>query len=351
MIDPVGRVMSWNPGAERIKGWNAKQIIGRTIGEFYTPSDRDDGRPEENLEIARLHGRFEGEGWRVRRDGSRFWAVVVIDAIRDPEGKLIGFAKVTRDATERKNREIELDEAKTQLFEAQKAEVVGRLTAGVAHDFNNLLMVLQGSIEMARRKLSHDPGKALMMLGRAEESVKRGTLLVSQLLAFSRQARLEPSVVQIDLVALEPLLHSTLDGHLKLRIEQEDPIWWTQVDLVQLHNALLHLCINARDAMPNGGTVLLGLQNLAITKGFDGIPPGDYVHVLVSDSGTGMSKDVLDRAFEPFFTTKGPRVSGLGLSQVQGFVRQSQGHVVLSSVVGQGAAVSIYLPRVAEPEA
>jgi PAS domain S-box-containing protein len=337
MLDPLGRVASWNAGAERIKGWRAEEIIGRSYAEFYTPEDRAAGLPQRNLEIAGRTGRCEGEGWRVRRDGSRFWAMVVIDAIRDGEGRLIGFAKISRDMTARRDADAELEAARRQMLEAQKMEAVAQVARGVAHDFNNRLAVVLGSLELIEHRYSVDAGiKALV--DRATEAGKRGALLVQQLLSFCRQATLTPKLLHVDLEGIRPLLSSALGDQIKLTIHQETDLWPTLVDIVQLHAALLNLCLNARDALAGKGEVSVSASNRPGCE-------GDYVVIEVRDSGPGMSQETASKAFAPFFTTKGPKHSGLGLSQVQGFVSQSDGYVTLNSVEGQGTTVGIFLRR------
>src|SRR5947209_13119969 len=153
MLDPKGRVTSWNPGAERIKGYSAEEIVGKHFSTFYTEEDRKAGMPKRVLETARREGKFEGEGWRVRKDGSRFWASVVVDAIRNSKGELIGFAKVTRDMSEKREAQRRLEEAREQLFRSQKMEALGQLTGGLAHDFNNLLTAMLGATDLASRSL------------------------------------------------------------------------------------------------------------------------------------------------------------------------------------------------------
>ena len=157
MLTPDGRVSSWNAGAERIKGYLPEEIIGEHFSRFYTEEDRQAGVPQTALETAAREGRFEKEGWRVRKDGSQFMASIVIDAIRAPDGKILGFAKITRDITERREAERALQEAREALFQSQKMDAVGQLTGGVAHDFNNLLMAVLGSLELVRKRLPADP--------------------------------------------------------------------------------------------------------------------------------------------------------------------------------------------------
>src|SRR5438309_5059988 len=176
MLDPEGRVRSWNPGAERIKGYSADDIIGQHFSLFYTPEDCEAGIPQRALASAGETGRYESEGWRVRKDGSRIWANAVIDAIHDETGKLIGFAKITRDMTEKREAQLRLEESREQLFRSQKMEALGQLTGGLAHDFNNLLTAILGACELALRH-PDDPEKVKRMLEGVRGSAQRGASL------------------------------------------------------------------------------------------------------------------------------------------------------------------------------
>jgi PAS domain S-box-containing protein len=196
MLDPTGRVTSWNSGAERIKGFATEEILGQHFSLFYTPEDREAGVPVRALETARETGRYEAEGWRVRKDGTRFWASVVIDSIKNSKGKLVGFAKVTRDMTEKREAQLRLDESREQLFRSQKMEALGQLTGGLAHDFNNLLTAILGAAELASRSLN-DPDRVKRMIDGIRSSAQRGAGLTKQLLAFARAQPLE--IKQIDL--------------------------------------------------------------------------------------------------------------------------------------------------------
>lgn len=191
MLDPEGTVTNWNSGAAAIKGYTASEIVGQHFSRFYTKEDRAAGEPARALETALRHGKYEREAWRVRKDGTRFWASVLIDPIRDDSGKLIGFAKVTRDATERKKAQEEIDRTKEALSQAQKMEAIGRLTGGVAHDFNNLLTVIRGSAEILRNP--DLPGERRARYVEAiVETADRAALLTGQLLAFARRQPLRP---------------------------------------------------------------------------------------------------------------------------------------------------------------
>ena len=338
MLDPSGNVVNWNPGAQRIKGYAREEVLGQHFSRFYTDEDRSLGVPARALETAATSGKYETEGWRVRKDGSRFWASVVINAIHDSKGELIGFAKVTRDLTERRA-------AEEQLRQVQKMESVGQLTGGVAHDFNNLLTVIIGNLDALQRHL-REPAPDIERLKRSADNAmrgaRRGESLTQRLLAFSRQQPLEPRPVDIGrLVAgMSDLLRRTLGEQIAIETALSGGLWQVEVDPNQLEIAILNLAVNARDAMPDGGKLTLETANVfldhAYAAGQSEVVPGQYVQLAISDSGAGMTPEVQAKAFDPFFTTKDVgQGTGLGLSQVYGFVKQSRGHVKIYSEVGR----------------
>lgn len=343
MIDPDGRVANWNAGAERIKGYTADEILGSHFSRFYTPEDRDAGLPEIALEAARRDGRFESEGWRCRKDGGRFWASAVLDAIHDETGTLVGFAKITRDLSERRAAQIKLDQSREQLFQAQKMEAVGQLTGGLAHDFNNLLSAIMGSLEVMRSRIRQGRVNEIgRQIDAAEHAASRASALTHRMLAFARRQALIP--VRLDVNALlrdmQDLFLRAMGANVTLRQSLATDLWPTFCDAHQLENAVLNLCLNGRDAMlPEGGTLTIGTSNEAGGA-------RDYVVIEVGDTGAGMSPEVVARAFEPFFTTKPVGAgTGLGLSMVYGFADQSGGRVDLDSVPGKGTRVRLKLPR------
>jgi PAS domain S-box-containing protein len=350
MLSPDGRVTSWNSGARRIKGYTEGEIIGSHFSRFYTPDDVAAGVPFRGLETARCEGRLEAEGWRVRRDGSRFFAHVIIDAICE-DGQVVGFAKVTRDITERRRAAEVLEQTQSELFQAQKMEALGKLTGGVAHDFNNVLQVLRGNLELLESRHGRDHWSA-ERLGNAIDAVDRGAKLASQLLAFGRQQPLAPVVINParQLRSLDVLLRRALGEAIEIESVVAGGLWNTIVDPHQLENVILNLAINARDAMPGGGKLTLELSNATLddeyVSSIPDVAAGQYVMLAVTDTGTGMSQDVMARAFDPFFSTKPEgRGTGLGLSMAYGFVKQSGGHIRLYSEIGEGTTVRIYLPR------
>ena len=350
MIDPRGYITNWNLGGERIKGYRAEEVIGGHFSQFYMPEDRAAGIPARALKIAAREGRYEGEGWRIRKDGTRFWAGVVIDRILDPDGKLVGFAKITRDMTEKRRAEEALEQARAALAQAQKMEAVGQLTGGVAHDFNNLLTVITNSLDLLETRLRPDP-QTRRIIDSAQRAAERGARLTEQLLAFSRRQPLRPEINNINALieGFEAVLRRACPEPIELEMALDPRPLAANIDGAQFETALLNLIVNARDAMPKGGSVRIstGRKKLgtAEAKAMSELPPGDYVTVGVADTGEGMAPEVVSRVFEPFFTTKEVgKGSGLGLSQVYGFVTQSGGHVAIDSKPGAGTTVTLYLP-------
>jgi PAS domain S-box-containing protein len=344
MLDPAGNVASWNPGAERFKGYTSAEIIGQHFSRFYTEDDRQQGVPQRVLMMAEQTGKFESEGSRVRKDGSTFVASVVINAIRDSSGKLLGFAKVTRDISQKKAVE-------DQLRQAQKMEAVGQLTGGIAHDFNNLLTVIMGNLEHLERQIA--PAEPTQrFIGAALRGASRAAILTDRLLVFSRRHPLAPEVLSVNkLVAgMSDLLRRTIGESILVETVLAGGLWPTLADSNQLENALINLAVNARDAMPDGGKLTIETANSHLDDAYarihDEVQAGQYVGIFVTDTGVGMAAEVVAQAFEPFFTTKDiGQGTGLGLSQVYGFIKQSGGHVKIYSEVGEGTTVKLYLPR------
>lgn len=346
MLSPSGDVSSWNSGAARIKGYEQDEIIGQHFSRFYTEEDRANGLPALTLAIAARDGRVEREGWRVRKDGTRFWANVVVDAIRDDHGTLIGFAKITRDMTERKEAAATLERVNAALFQSQKMEAIGQLTGGVAHDFNNLLAVLSNGLQvLLSQSRTHLDAKMLETMQRA---IERGASLTQQLLSFARQQPLKTEAHDLNALigAFEPMLQRAGNASIRLEFELGPGQAPVMVDAARFEAALLNLVVNARDATSEGGTIAVGTERVELpARSVGTLPAGRYIRVWVSDTGTGMSPEVVSRAFEPFFTTKAPgKGTGLGLSQVYGFIVQSGGEVVIQSTQGVGTTIAIYLP-------
>lgn len=471
MLDPDGVISNWNAGAERIKGYRAEEVVGRHFSCFYTPEDRAKGLPANALAIARREGRYSAEGWRIRKDGTRFWASVVIDPVID-HGDVIGFAKVTRDVTERMEIEaaliesesrargvidtaldgfVQLDEAglivewnpratamfgwsredamgqplttlivagedrmrlalslppgrratspggneqidaidfegktipvelsistltsssgcrtnvfirdlsekifiEEQLRQAQKMEAVGQLTGGLAHDFNNMLQGIMGSLDIIQLRVDegHTADIGRFVAG-ALTSANRAAAMTHRLLAFSRQQPLDPRPVAANplMISMDELIQRTIGEQIRVEFDLAADLWLTLCDPNQLESAVLNLSINARDAMPAGGRLTIRSRNVEVDEVKAGkwqdAPAGQYVCVEVTDTGSGMPPEVVERAFDPFFTTKPQgQGTGLGLSMVYGFGRQSNGHCDIRSKPGQGTTIRLYLPR------
>jgi PAS domain S-box-containing protein len=470
MIDPQGNISNWNTGAERLMGYRAEEIVGRHFSCFYTPEDCAQDVPNEALQAALADGRHGMEGWRVRKDGSRFWASAVTDPIID-DGVLIGFAKITHDITERMESGValieserrargvidtaldgfvQLDEAclivewnpraqamfgwprrdvlgrsltslilapedrsrfadwlpphtrdtshggnrqieaitrdgrklpvelsistlpltkghcfnvflrdlseknsiEAQLRQAQKMEAVGQLTGGLAHDFNNLLQGIIGSLDLIQLRVEAGRTTDLeRFINGALTSANHAAALTHRLLAFSRRQPLNPHAVSVNslIASMRDLIKRTTGEKVGVEFELSADLWATLCDPNQLESAVLNLAINARDAMPEGGRLIIRTRNVdlderkAVRRGMTG---GSYVCIEVADTGIGMPADVIERAFDPFFTTKpAGKGTGLGLSMVYGFARQSNGYCDIRSAPGEGATVRLYLPR------
>jgi PAS domain S-box-containing protein len=346
MLDPQGRVTSWNAGARRIKGYEAEEVLGQFFGRFYTDEDRENGLPQRALKIAETEGRYVAEGWRQRKDGTRLWASVVIDPIRDKDGRLLGFAKVTRDMTEQKQAQQRLEEAREQLFQSQKMEALGQLTGGLAHDFNNLLTAVISGAELALRNI-HDPDRLKTLLEGVRAAAQRGGGMTRQLLAFARRQPLETRTVEVrtQLTETIALARHSIRPEVELISEISDPLWKVNTDPGQLELAVLNLMFNARDAMgEEGGQLRVSARNVTLAGEIDGLS-GDFVCITVTDTGSGIPPELMSRVVEPFFTTKAfGQGTGLGLSQVFGFARQAGGTMTLQSQVGQGTSAHLYLP-------
>lgn len=347
MLDPEGHVSSWNLGAERIKGYLREEIIGEHFSKFYTPEDLEKGEPQRALEVAAREGRFEKEGWRVRKDGTRFWANVVIDAIRDDNGAVIGFAKITRDVTERREAQRAIEQAREALFQSQKMDAIGQLTGGVAHDFNNLLMAILGSLELVRKRLPDDP-KIASLIDNARQAAQRGASLTQRMLAFARRQELKPEPVDLPTLVrgMTDLLQRSLGPTMSIETRFSLALPSVQADANQLELALLNLAVNARDAMPEGGVIIIAARKETISPGSqNGLAEGTYVCLSVTDTGEGMDEATLSRAMEPFFTTKGiGKGTGLGLPMVHGLAEQSGGKLTLKSQKGKGTTAELWLP-------
>ena len=346
MLDPVGKVISWNAGAERIKGYKPEEIIGDHFSRFYLPEEVQAGAPANALSIAREAGRFEKEGWRLRNDGSRFWAHVVIDPITDDEGEIVGFAKITRDITERAEAQRELEIAREALYQSQKMEAIGQLTGGIAHDFNNLLAAITGSLDLLRKRLPYDP-RTTPLLENAIQGAERGAILTQRMLAFARKQELKLEAVDIPQLVrgMGEFIRRSIGSNVEVRLGFADVLPRARTDPYQLETALLNLVVNARDALPKGGEIAITADQVNVARPQGERRMGSYVRLSVSDNGTGMPAEVAAKVTEPFFTTKGVgKGTGLGLSMVQGLAGQSGGWIEIESEVGKGTRIDLWLP-------
>jgi PAS domain S-box-containing protein len=347
MLNPDGLVTTWNTGAQRFKGYTEDEVIGTSFSRFYVEEDRKANLPDRALKTAAAEGKFESEGWRVRKDGTRFWAHVVIDPIRAASGELVGFAKITRDLTERREAQRLIDQTRDALVQSQKMDAIGQLTGGVAHDFNNLLMAILSGHQLLRKRIGDDP-RALLLLDNATQAAQRGVSLTQRMLAFARRQELKPEQVDISTLVrgMVELLQRSLGPTIQIDTDLPFSLEQVRLDSNQFEMALLNLAVNARDAMPHGGVLKLAACMEHVGAGhYTKLPAGRYVFIAVTDNGEGMDADRLARAVEPFFTSKGVgKGTGLGLSMVDGLTEQLGGKFVLKSTKGEGTTAEIWLP-------
>ena len=343
VIDEKGIILEFNPSAERIFGHEAADIVGRSVGVLMPEPDRSNHDRYISGYVAGGQAKIIGIGREVqglRKNGESFPMHLSVGEISD--GRNRSFMGMVQDLTRQKTVEA-------QLLQASKMEAVGRLTGGIAHDFNNLLAVLTMDLEMLA-ELGLENAEQRELVTEALDVARAGAELTHRLLAFSRRQPLTPSVVNVSEMSLSlaSLLHRTIGEDIRIdAIGPPDP-WPISVDRGQLENAIINLAINARDSMPDGGRLQLECRNVSLgrRRRFADLPPGDYVRLDVSDTGDGMTPEIAARAFEPFYTTKeGGRGTGLGLSMVYGFARQSGGHASISSEPGNGTTVTLHFPR------
>jgi PAS domain S-box-containing protein len=343
VIDEAGRITSFSTAAERLFGYEAHEVLGQNVKMLMPSPDREahDGYISRYLKTGER--RIIGLGRVVtglRKDGTTFPMELAVGEAVSPTGRI--FTGFIRDLTSRHRMEAE-------LRQSQKMEAVGQLTGGLAHDFNNLLTVITGNLEMLEARLVDKQQRGL--LAEAQQAAEDGAKLTGRLLAFGRRQPLNPRLVDVGLLVsgFADLMRRTLGGAVDLKTTVSGAANFAEIDSSQLQNALLNLALNARDAMPDGGTLVIEISRQRIdmdyAQMYPEVRPGDYVLVSVTDTGSGMPADVRQRAFEPFFTTKpSGQGTGLGLSMVYGFVKQSGGHVQIYSDVGRGTSVRVFLP-------
>jgi PAS domain S-box-containing protein len=375
-LDGKLRITQFNDGAAAAFGYVKEEVLGKSLDmlipeRFRTAHAGHVSAFAASGVAARRMGERE-EIFARRKDGSEFPAEASIAQLSDGDERI--YMVLLRDVTERKRTEEILarntadlevrvaertealeeesrrrEETQAALIQAQRMEAFGQLTGGIAHDFNNLLTIVLGNLELLEEKLTDEDERAL--LGRAADAAQMGARLTSRLLSFARRRRLAPATLNLnDLVlGIAELLKRSLGERITLTTVLAGALWPTCADPSEVENAVLNLAINARDAMPEGGKLVIETRNATVdqaaAEGESGLAAGDYVRISVSDTGTGMDTDTLKRAFEPFFTTKEGRGTGLGLSTIYGFARQSGGHVTIKSAAGAGTTVSLYLPR------
>jgi PAS domain S-box-containing protein len=344
VTDAKGKVVLCNPAVVRVFGYAPEELMGQGTAALYeTAAEWERMRGIE----ARLAEKEMLEPVIVRyrrKSGDAFPAETVSSLLRDQHGQFIGLISLNRDIS----KQVEQDEA---LRNSQRMEAIGQLTGGIAHDFNNLLTIITGNHELLEMELTAP--EQLDLLSRANNAAMMGARLTNRLLTFARRRRLDPIVLDLNeqVLAMAELLRRTLGETIALGTLLAPRLWSVRADPSEVENAVLNLAINSRDAMPDGGKLVIETSNVVLDESDvaseAGGKPGEHVRLAVSDTGVGMSKDVLARVFEPFFTTKGPgKGTGLGLSVIYGFVQQSGGHVTIYSEPGRGTTVNLYLPRI-----
>jgi PAS domain S-box-containing protein len=350
-LDQEGHVTSWNSATQKIMGYTPEEIVGKHFGIFYRPDERRAGSPSRALEAAIQKGKHEVEGWRIRKNGTLFFVTGSLSSYRDDAGNLVGFINILRDTTERRDAEEKLVQAREQLAMSQKMEAIGKLTGGIAHDFNNLLMIIGGSAQIFARLLDPKLPKAIEAI---QTAAKRGETLTRQLLTFSRHQHLSPTVVDLNasIKNMRTMIESSLRGNIVYNENLGDGVWPVRVDLAELELAIVNVAVNARDAMPSGGTFTLSINDVTIDQAIgDNRLRGVFFAIALNDTGTGIPPNLMSKMFDPFFTTKEVgKGTGLGLSQVYGFAHQAGGTVTADSKVGQGTTITIYLPFCADEQ-
>jgi PAS domain S-box-containing protein len=338
----------WSDQLREIYGLKAGGPAG-TSEDFLAlvhPDDRARAK-QESVDACKSGEGFNSERRIIRPSGEVRHLQTRVEVIKDEAGRPRRLLGVCQDVTEHREAEAALERTREQLAQMQKMEALGQLTGGIAHDFNNLLMIVSGHAEMLRRRLSEP--KQLQGLDAILAAARRGENLTRQLLTFSRRQPLSAMPVNLKqrVEAMRDMLGSSLRGNISLVVEIPDDLWPVSVDVAELELALVNIAVNARDAMPNGGTFTISARNVAASGGLRGVrPSGEHVELSLSDTGSGIAPDVIKKIFDPFFTTKPiGKGTGLGLSQVYGFAHQSGGSVAVKSELGYGSTIVLTLPR------
>jgi PAS domain S-box-containing protein len=346
ILDPQGIILYINPAFEKVTGYSRAEAIGQTL-DMLQSGEHDPAFYQEMWAILRAGKVWHGRIVNRKKDGTLYTDDATITPVRDENGSIINYVQVTRDVT----RELQLEE---QFRQTQKMEAVGRLTAGIAHDFNNLLTAINGFVELAQVQLPPD-APAQDLLGKVRHSGERAAGLVRQLLAFSATQVVEAKVVDANSVVAEmdKMLRQIIGEDIELTTHLAPDLWTVKLDPSQLEQVIVNLAVNARDAMPRGGRLIIETANVALEGGDIAshleAEPGEYVLLTVKDTGVGMDDAVKAHLFEPFFTTKERgKGTGLGLATVYGIVKQSSGYIWVDSQEGVGTTFKIYLPRCRE---
>jgi two-component system cell cycle sensor histidine kinase/response regulator CckA len=332
----------WNKSAEGLYGWTAAEVIGRNANELFYEGEEESPQLKQARQQILERGEWVGELQQVTKDGKQIivesrWTLVR-DKAGQPNAKLI----INTDITERKKLEA-------QFLRAQRLETIGALTGGIAHDLNNVLMPIVIGTDYLARTLTSDESRKILQTMSA--SAKRGSDMIKQILAFARGVGGQPAVLNLKplLLEMEKFARETFPRAIRIQSSTDPELWPVMGNATQLHQVLLNICVNARDAMPQGGSLRIQAQNVLLENKMTRLHPdpvsGQHVLLAVSDTGQGISPELLEKIFEPFFTTKGPgKGTGLGLSTVQGIVKSHGGFVDVASTLGQGTTFQVYLP-------